>query len=62
MERRGPQEIHLHVLWRQVIADGQTGLIELHGPIGGTEQQATKPDFHMSDGWDDADRVAWRHD
>jgi hypothetical protein len=62
MERRRPEEIRLHVLWRQVIAGGQPGLVELHGPVGGGEQPAAKPDFHMSDGWDDADRMAWRHD
>ena len=62
MERRGPQEIHLHIVWRQVIAGGQPGLVELHGPVGGGEQPTAKPDFHMSGGWDDVDRVAWRHD
>src|ERR1700733_8428806 len=62
MERRGPQEIHLHVVRRQVIAGGQSGLVELHGPVGGGEHAAAKPDFHMSGGWDDVDRVAWRHD
>src|ERR1035438_10195760 len=61
MERRWPQEIHLHVVWRQVIAGGQPGLVELHGPVGGGEQPAAKPDFYMSGGWDDVDRVAWRH-
>src|ERR1700685_1028174 len=62
MERRGSQEIHLHVVWRQVIAGGQPGLVELHGPVGGGEQQATNPDFHVSDGWGNADRWAWGHD
>lgn len=62
MERRGPQEIHLHVVRRQVIAGGQPGLVEPHGPVGGGEQPAANPDFHMSGGWDDVDRVAWRHD
>jgi hypothetical protein len=61
MERRGPQEIHLHVVWRQVVASGQPGLIELHGPVGVGEQPATKPDFHMNGDWDNADRVARRH-
>ena len=36
--------------------------MELHGPVGGGEQLATNPNFHMSDGRGDADRVAWRHD
>ncbi len=62
MERRGPQEVHLDVVWRQVIAGGQPGLVELHGSIGGGEQPVAKSDFHMSGGWDDVDRVAWRHD
>src|ERR1700677_1878708 len=62
MEGRGSQEIRLHVLWRQVIAGGQPGLVELHRPVGGGEQPAAKPDFHMSGGWDDVDRMARRHD
>jgi hypothetical protein len=62
MECRWPQEIHLDVVWRQVIARGQPRLVELHGPVGGGEQPAAQPDFHMSDGRDDADLVAWRHD
>ena len=62
MEGRGPQEIHLYVVWRQVIAGGQPGLVELHGSVGGGEQPTTKPDFHMSNDWGDVDRVAWRHD
>ena len=52
----------MHVHWRQVIAGGQPCLVELQGPVGGGEQSATKPNLHMGDGWDDADRVAWRHD
>jgi hypothetical protein len=62
MERRGSQEIRLHVVWRQVVAGGQSGLVELHRPVGGGEQPVPKPDFHMSGGWDDVDRVAMRHD
>jgi hypothetical protein len=62
MERGGPQEIHLYVVWRYVIAGGQPGLVELHGPVGGGEEPAAKPDFHLSGGRNDVDRVAWRHD
>jgi hypothetical protein len=62
MERRAPQEIHLHVVPRQVIAGGQPGFVELHGPVGGGEQPTAQPDFHVSEGWDDGDRVTWRHE
>jgi hypothetical protein len=61
MERRRPKEIHPHVVPRQVIASGQPGLVELHGPIGSGEQPAAQPDFHVSEGWGDVDRVAYRH-
>src|SRR5665213_1254044 len=61
MERREPQEIHPHVVPRQVVAGGQPGLVEIHGPFSAGEQTAAEPDFHVSEGGDDADRVAWRH-
>jgi hypothetical protein len=61
MERRGSEKIHPHVVPRQVIASWQPGLVEFHGPVGGGEQQIAQPDFQLTTGWDDADRVAWRH-
>jgi hypothetical protein len=62
VKRRWSQALHLHIVARQVVAGGKSGLLEEHRAIGRGQKFITEANFNLGVAWSDGNGVTRLHD